>query len=66
MADAAPVVQIGGKSVEEVALELVYIVAKGEEKSAHGVIKADRKWVLDIFDECLKAAKGDRIIRSQE
>ena len=65
MADTAPVVHIGENSPEEVAYKLYRIVGDfegkttsfGQSKSGGG---ADRKYVLDLYAECLKAVRGHR------
>jgi hypothetical protein len=67
MADAAPVVHIGENSPEHVAYRLLVDIARIERKAfSHGDLSsgwstADRKWVLDTYAECLKAAKGNRL-----
>jgi len=70
MADTTIVKPVGGKSVEEVALRLMEIIAHVEDKrlvrvGSNGAplspeIIADRKWILDTFAECLTAARGIR------
>lgn len=54
--------RIGGKSREEVALELLRIIAYVEGKSigiGGGTGRTDRKWVLSTYNECLDAASGN-------
>lgn len=48
----------GGPSQEEVAYKLLYVVAWGEDKDLDGWGKADRKWILDTYAECLLAVKN--------
>ncbi len=61
MSDKSPV-RLGGKSAEEAALELLEKIAAVEKREfyAHGKHPADRKYILDTYDECLTAAKGFR------
>ncbi len=61
MADA-PVIHIGENSPEEVAYKLLQTIASQEGKSlmsspVGGAAKADRKWLLDSYAECLLAVK---------
>jgi hypothetical protein len=51
MADA--VNSQGGPATEEVAYKLLYLVAWGENKDLEAWGKADRKWLLDTYAECL-------------
>ncbi|HWY63432.1 MAG TPA: hypothetical protein VNW15_16140 [Rhizomicrobium sp.] len=53
----------GGPSPEEVAYKLLYVVAWGEDKDLDGWGKADRKWILDTYAECLLAVRNpaDRV-----
>lgn len=49
---------------EAVALELFKIIANAEGKGEHGTgagIRADRKWLLDAYRECLAATSGPPI-----
>ena len=67
MADA-PVVHIGENSPEHIAHRLMHEIAIVEGKSfqrspGQGFEKADRKWILDTFAECLRAAHGNRVIK---
>ena len=48
----------GGPSPEEVAFKLLYAVAWGENIDLDGWAKADRKWILDTYAECLLAVKN--------
>jgi hypothetical protein len=64
MADSASVIHIGENSPEHVAYKLMERIAAIERKSLHntenlraGASAADRKWILDTYAECLKAAK---------
>lgn len=53
----------GGKSAAEIALALLFEVSEAEDKRfAAGGWKggADRKYILDTYAECLKAARGAR------
>jgi hypothetical protein len=62
-----PVVHIGENSPEYVAYKLLLDIQRIERKAfSGGEIKqgwstADRKWVLDTYAECLKAATGGRL-----
>jgi hypothetical protein len=47
----------GSPSVEEVAYKLMYLVAWGENIDLEGWAKADRKWILDTYAECLLTVK---------
>lgn len=50
--------QIGESSREEVALKLLHLIASQEGKdlssNTSGTSKADRKWTLDTYAECLR------------
>lgn len=61
MADT-PVVHIGENSPEHVAYRLLRDIAIVEEKSFAGgkTNSVDRKWLLDTYVECLRAARGYR------
>lgn len=68
MADQ-PIVHIGENSPEQVALKLLEMVARVEQRSMSGADqsslkggwqKADRKWIMDTYSECLEAVKGYR------
>ena len=48
----------GGPSPEEVAYKLMYVVAWGEDKDLDGWGKADRKWILDTYAECLLTVRN--------
>ena len=51
----------GGKSPAEVAYTLLIAVADVEEKwTGHSFTGADRKWLLDTYAECHRAARGSR------
>jgi hypothetical protein len=54
---ADPVSIQGSPSSEEVAYKLLYLVAWGEDKDLEGWGKADRKWLLDTYAECLLAVR---------
>ena len=66
MADA-PIVHIGENSPEHVAYQLLLHIAWIEQKAiqANGSFaspeRATRKWILDTYDECLLAVKGQRM-----
>ena len=47
----------GSPSREEIASKLLYAVAWGENIDLDGWAKADRKWILDTYAECLLAVK---------
>jgi hypothetical protein len=47
----------GSPSPEEVAYKLMYVVAWGENKNLDDWGKADRKWILDTYAECLLAIR---------
>ncbi len=51
-----------GESTEAVAFNLLICIAGSEEKigywSDHVFIRADKKWILDTYRECLLAAGG--------
>jgi hypothetical protein len=55
MADAVSIQ--GTPSPEEVAYKLLYLVAWGENRDLEGWGKADRKWLLDTYAECLLAVR---------
>jgi hypothetical protein len=62
MADA-PVVHIGENSPEQVAFKLMEIIANHEDKVLRGSTsgptkKADRKWILDTYAECLATVRN--------
>lgn len=64
MSDKPPVVHVGENSPEQVAYKLLGAVAFAEEKIikdlTFGGQKADRKWLLDTYAECLEAVRGYR------
>lgn len=64
MSDKPPVVHIGENSPEQIAFKLLTAIAHVEGKNASGVYggneKADRKWLLDTYAECLEAVRGYR------
>jgi hypothetical protein len=63
MADTSnTVVHIAENSPEQVALKLLEKVAAVEKRQfyGHGDNPADRKWILETYDECLKVVKGYR------
>jgi hypothetical protein len=48
----------GSPSQEEVAYKLLYLVAWGEDKDLDAWGKADRKWILDTYAECLLTVRN--------
>lgn len=48
----------GGPSPEEIAYKLLYLVSWGENIDLEGWAKADRKWILDTYAECLLTVKN--------
>lgn len=51
----------GGKSVPEVALELLKAIAAAEDKYRSGTFyNCDRTYILDTFSEAYRAARGSR------
>jgi hypothetical protein len=48
----------GGQSPEEIAYKLLYLVSWGENIDLEGWAKADRKWILDTYAECLLTVKN--------
>ena len=56
MADAAD--SHGSPSPEEVAYKLLYLVAWSENKDLDAWGKADRKWILDTYAECLLTVRN--------
>ena len=56
------VVRIGENSPEHVALKLLELIANVEDRALYGSGKnpADRKWILDTYDECIKAVRNNR------
>jgi hypothetical protein len=44
-----------GDSPQVVAYRLLENIAASEKKLDAGVIKADKKWVLDTYKECINA-----------
>lgn len=53
-------VNVGGHSPEQVAFQLLGIVAHGEGKHLFGAHtpRAERDWILDTYAECLIAVKN--------
>jgi hypothetical protein len=52
-----------GMTAEEVALKLLHAIAAHEEMpigTGASKGKADRKWLLDTYSECLETARGYR------
>ena len=64
MSDKAAVVHIGENSAEHVAYKLMSVIAASEKKRIAGLTAgddlADRQYILDLYAECLTAAKGNR------
>jgi hypothetical protein len=46
-----------GQSPEDVALKLLYLVSWGENIDLEAWGKADRRWILDTYAECLLAVQ---------
>ncbi len=63
MADGATV-HIGENSPEQVAYKLLLSIAVHEDKgvSAGLIHRADRKWLLDTYAECLESVQGRRSV----
>lgn len=57
----------GGKSAAEIAYTLLVQVADVEGKWTGNSFRdsADRKYLLDTYAECLKAASGRRTLKGQ-
>ena len=55
---ADPLASSGSPSPEEVAYKLLYVVAWGENINLDDWAKADRKWILDTYAECLMAVRN--------
>ena len=50
-------------TAEAIAYALMQDVMRAEDKATHkdrALTRADRAYLLDLYAECLKAAKGDR------
>ena len=65
MADKASVVHVGQNSPAEVAFKLYKIVGYAEKKTDRrgGAEKnTDRKYILDLYGECLFAVNGHRVV----
>lgn len=64
MADGQTTVKIGENTPEHVALRLMEIVARLEQrelwKTSDSKNPADRAWVLNTYAECLLAVRGFR------
>lgn len=56
MADTT--VRLGGKSRDEVALELLYLVSRGEGKILTTANAADRHYILSTYYQCWLVANG--------
>jgi hypothetical protein len=48
---------VSGQTPEEIALKLLYVVSWGENIDLEAWGKADRKWILDTYAECLLAVR---------
>jgi hypothetical protein len=64
---AAPVIHIAENSPEHIAYRLLRDVALIEHKAItgpgeikEGWTRADRKWLLDTYSECLTSVQGNR------
>lgn len=55
---ADPVESHGSPSPEEVAYKLMYVVAWSENIDLDAWGKADRKWILDTYAECLLTVRN--------
>lgn len=57
----------GGQSPEDIALKLLYVVSWGENIDLEAWGKADRKWILDTYAECLLTVRDPaaRLSRSE-
>ncbi len=57
----------GAQSPEDVALKLLYVVSWGENIDLEAWGKADRKWILDTYAECLQTVRDPaaRLSRSE-
>jgi hypothetical protein len=55
-----------GLSPEEIAFKLLYAVSWGENLDLEAWGKADRKWILDTYAECLLTVRdpGGRLAQS--
>lgn len=60
MADNSSI-RVSGDSPEAVALALLHEVSRAEGKHFSNKIGDDRKWLLDTYVECLKAAREVRV-----
>src|SRR6185312_12210816 len=47
----------GAQSPEDVALKLLYVISWGENIDLEAWGKADRKWILDTYAECLQTVR---------
>jgi hypothetical protein len=63
---AEPIKIYGGQSPEEIAFKLLYAISWGENIDLEAWGKADRKWILDTYAECLQTVQNPvaRIARS--
>ena len=55
---AEPITIYGGQSPEEIAFKLLYAISWGENIDLEAWGKADRKWILDTYAECLQTVKN--------
>lgn len=62
MADTNTTVHIGENSPEQVALKLMELIGKHEQKSLGlNNTTADRNWILDTYSECLHAVMNPHL-----
>ncbi len=56
------IVHVGENSPEQVALKLFGAIANAEGVNVPGIssagTKADRRWILDTYAECINAVRG--------
>ncbi|CAN7654880.1 hypothetical protein LJR090_001467 [Bosea sp. LjRoot90] len=50
----------GNGSPERVALELLVMIAQGQNKDITGYGSVDKEWILDTYAECLAATSHQR------
>lgn len=64
MADNTTTLHVNENTPEEVAFKLLRIVASAEKKKIPGWVpgddESDRKYILDLYAECIIAVKGNR------
>lgn len=62
MSEAKPPFHLGENSPEEVAYKLMQHIKGHEELPSDKEPGARRKYILDLYDECLTAVRGGRIV----